>query len=66
MDLECNCCKTIIGKSFKSTTSVTDLYRDTFSFDFDKIKSYVIGSCTMSRKEGINSSTSINVKFYVI
>lgn len=53
VDLECDFCKTIIGKSYKSTTSVTDLYRDTFSFDMDKIKSYVIGSCNLSRKDGV-------------
>lgn len=60
MNLECSCCKTIIGKTYKSTTSVTDQFRNTFSFDMDKIKTYVLGSYLQPKKDNNNVSESNN------
>ena len=59
MEIGCDGCKNIIGKSYKSTTSCTDLYRDTFSFAIDKVKSYTLGSCTLNRRENITESDRI-------
>ena len=56
VEIGCDGCKNIIGKSYKSTTSCTDLYRDTFSFDIDKVKSYTLGSCTLSRRDNVTQS----------
>lgn len=60
LDVVCDTCKKVIGKSFKSTTSATDIYRNTFSFDMDCVKPYVLGSCNLDRKEGITESRSRN------
>ena len=59
LDVVCNGCKKPIGKSFKSTTSATDIYRNTFSFDMDCVKPYVLGSCNLDRREGIVESNGV-------
>ena len=58
----CNGCNEVVGKSFKSTTMVTDKYRDRYSFDMDKIKSFVLGSCELSRTETYPKKASLNLE----
>lgn len=60
LDLECDCCKEIIGMTFKSTTVETDIYRNIFSFFMNKIKVYTLGSCILSRKENVTESEGEN------
>ena len=61
LEIVCNTCKKSIGKSFKSTTSATDIYRNTFSFDMDSVKLYVLGSCNLDRREGVIETRSIKI-----
>lgn len=64
LSLACDGCKSIIGKTYRSTVDATDVYRDTFSFDMDKIKSYVLGSCNLNRKEGITTTECIFLRSF--
>lgn len=50
LELECDCCKEIIGKTYKSTTNVTDQIRNMFSFHMEKIKTHVLGSCSSTKR----------------
>ncbi|KAK8814281.1 hypothetical protein WA158_008143 [Blastocystis sp. Blastoise] len=62
--LQCESCKSVIGKMYLTTSRQLDQHRDLFSFSIDTVDAYVLGSAPITTRDDVPLKPYPNVAIF--